>query len=115
MVRRVTVPPGDRTLQERLNEDLLELKAVIVNRPTEWKKRWTRSARSEGRLEGRAEGELSGLRKGQAVTLTKLLIRRFGPLPDSVTQRIAQADSDTLEAWTLRVLDAGTLHDVLDS
>lgn len=99
LVSRVASPLEDRTLRERVTEDLLEMSPVIVNRTTEWKKRWT----AEGR------------REGQAVTLTRQLARRFGPLPDPIAQRIAQADSKTLDDWSLRLLDAGSLQEVLEA
>jgi hypothetical protein len=59
----------------------------------------------EGRQEGRQEGE--------AAFLTRLLERRFGPLPTWARDRIATADTDTLEEWGLRVLDGTTLDEVL--
>jgi hypothetical protein len=45
--------------------------------------------------------------------LMRLLERRFGALPDWAKERIAAADSVALEEWGLRVLDAGSLDDVL--
>ena len=47
---------------------------------------------------GRAEGE--------AKSLTRLLERRFGPLPAAVRSRIDVADLNQLDAWIDRVLDA---------
>jgi hypothetical protein len=78
---------------------------MLANRPAEWKRRWTQ----EGRQEGIAEGE----RKRGAAVLTRLLERRFGPLPDPVRERIASADVGTLEEWSLRTLDAASIEDVL--
>jgi hypothetical protein len=76
---------------------LLEVKTMLANRPAEWKQRWTQ--------EGRREGE--------AALLTRLLERRFGTLPDTAKDRIAAADVSSLEEWSLRVLDAGSLDEVL--
>jgi hypothetical protein len=45
--------------------------------------------------------------------LTRLLERRFGTLPDTAKDRIAAADVSSLEEWSLRVLDAGSLDEVL--
>jgi hypothetical protein len=78
---------------------------MLANRPAEWKRRWTQA----GRQEGIAEGE----RKGEAAALTRLLGYRFGPLPDAARDRIASADIRTLQAWSLRVLDAASLDEVL--
>ncbi len=61
---------------------------------------------TEGRQEGRQEGE--------QILLLRLLQRRFGPLPDWVEQRLGQANTDQLERWGERVLDAPTLLAVFD-
>jgi hypothetical protein len=45
--------------------------------------------------------------------LLRLLERRFGPVPDWARDRIAAADTETLEEWGVRVLDAGSLEAVL--
>ncbi len=68
--------------------------------------------RQEGRLEGRLEGRQEGRLEGEAAVLKRLLIRRFGPLPEWVEPRLAQAGQADLERWADRVLDAPTLTDV---
>ncbi|WP_130472290.1 DUF4351 domain-containing protein [Candidatus Magnetaquicoccus inordinatus] len=45
--------------------------------------------------------------------LTRQLQRRFGDLPPWASQKIADADLATLENWSLRILDAPTLENVL--
>ncbi len=62
-------------------------------------------------LEGERRGEQRGRQEGEATLLLRLLERRFGALPAPVRDRIA--DTATLEAWGLRVLDAGSLDEVL--
>jgi hypothetical protein len=42
-----------------------------------------------------------------------LLDRRFGVLPGSATDRALSADSVTLEARSMRVLDAASVEEVL--
>jgi hypothetical protein len=39
--------------------------------------------------------------------------RRFGPLPDWAADRVRTAETGLLEEWGLRLLDAGSLDDVL--
>ncbi len=46
------------------------------------------------------------------VLLTRQLTRRFGPLPAEVTARMEDADTETLETWAERLLDARTLDEV---
>jgi len=62
-----------------------------------------------GRVEGRAEGMAEGMAEGRRRDLTRLLERRFGPLPGNVTRRIAAADNDRLDRWFERALDADGL------
>ncbi|WP_345251291.1 PD-(D/E)XK nuclease family transposase [Pigmentiphaga soli] len=58
------------------------------------------------------EAREEGLQKGQASLLEGLLIRKFGPLPESVTQRLRSAPVQDLEAWGFALIDAATLDDV---
>lgn len=45
--------------------------------------------------------------------LLRLIERRFGPPDDRVRERIEQADPETLLRWSERILDAGSLDEVL--
>ncbi|NGZ05166.1 MAG: DUF4351 domain-containing protein [Magnetococcales bacterium] len=58
----------------------------------------------EGRQEGRQEGEIS--------ILIRQLQHRFGPVPEWATEKIKQANSSTLELWSLNYMDARTLEEV---
>jgi hypothetical protein len=81
----------------RVPEELLEVRNMLATRAEVWKQQWLQ------------EGE----QKGEATLLLRQLERRFGALPDWARDRIAIADTATLEEWGLRVLDAGSLEDVL--
>ena len=61
--------------------------------------------KAEGRVEGRAEGRV----EGEAKSLTRLLERRFGPLPAAIKSRVDRADLKQLDAWVDRVLDVKSL------
>ncbi|MBF0153137.1 MAG: Rpn family recombination-promoting nuclease/putative transposase [Magnetococcales bacterium] len=65
-------------------------------------------AREEGEARGEARGIQKGLRDGAIQTLLLLLHHRFGPAPDWVQERIAQADLATLTRWTENVLHAAS-------
>ncbi|MBF0176256.1 MAG: DUF4351 domain-containing protein [Magnetococcales bacterium] len=58
----------------------------------------------EGRQEGRQEGE--------AITLLRILRRRFPNLPAWVESKVHAANLDTLDAWIDRAIDARSLNDV---
>ncbi len=52
------------------------------------------------------------MERGEARGLTRLLERRFGPLPPRVRDRIAAGDLDDLDGWLDRTLDADSLEEV---
>jgi hypothetical protein len=53
-----------------------------------------------------------GLKQGELQGEMRLLQRRFRPLPEAITERLAQANVATLETWGERLLDAATLDEV---
>ena len=58
---------------------------------------------------------MEGEQKGGSTMLLRLLQHRFGNLPSWAGERIANADLPTLEAWSLRFMDAKSLDDVFES
>ena len=63
----------------------------------------------------RKEEYKKGVKKGQRELLLRLLTRRFGSLPVSVTERVARASRQEIENWGDRILDAASLDDVFAS
>ncbi|MBF0180416.1 MAG: DUF4351 domain-containing protein [Magnetococcales bacterium] len=58
------------------------------------------------------DGQLKGEQIGEAKMLIRQLQRRFGAVPAWAGEKIAKATSQSLEEWSLRVLDAQSLEDV---
>ncbi len=85
--------PPTKTLQE--------LDMMIAEEPGIWAKQWL----NEGRVEGRVEG--------QADLLLEMIEHRFGQPPASVIAQIRAAQTTQLKTWSLNILDARTLEDVL--
>ncbi len=69
---------------------------------------------SSGERIGIKKGIQQGMQHGEALALQKLLVRRFGTLPASVVERIANARAELLEVWLDRVLDAPNLDALFD-
>ncbi len=67
------------------------------------------------KFRGAVDIQQAGRHEGEAKLLVRLLTRRFGVLPATVHEKIATADSDTLETWGDLVLDARSLEDVFGS
>jgi len=54
-----------------------------------------------------------GRREGESKLLRRQLVRRFGALPAWAEDRLAHAPVEQLEAWADRLLEAGSLAEVL--
>ncbi|MGF1615665.1 MAG: transposase, partial [Gammaproteobacteria bacterium] len=105
---------------------------VLAERVKEWTEQWKQAGleqgrqegREEGRQEGRQEGRLEGFqegrqegveqgtRRGELALLKRLLVHRFGPLPDWVEVKLEGADTAALEGWAERILEAQELEAV---
>jgi hypothetical protein len=62
-----------------------------------------------GKLEGKLEGEL----EGELKILRRQIEKRFGAIPDWADQRLANKSHAALEDLSLRVLDAGSIEELL--
>lgn len=71
---------------------LEELDMMISEKPGIWAQQWKR--------------------EGQADLLLRQIERRFGAVPDVVTQRIHDATESELTLWSLNFVDAATLDEV---
>lgn len=60
-----------------------------------------------------AQGEAKGESRGRAITLLKLLQRRFGQVPENVVARVQSAPIEELDRWAERILDAKSIDDTL--
>ena len=72
------------------------------------------SAERFGIEKGIAQGARLGRQQGEATLLRRLLMRRFGPLPEWVDDRLSLASIEDLETWGDRVLDATKLAEVFE-
>lgn len=99
----MTIPPG--------LQDELAVRIVELNRRKEmpFEDLITRMTKEKVRKEGREEGWVEGRR----FALRKQLRLRFGPLPESVEQRIERAEPGELAVWEDRGPQAATLNDVV--
>lgn len=66
----------------------------------------------KGRQEGRQEGLERGRTEGAVALLERLLIQRFGPLPQTVHRRLAKASLAQVEAWSDALVTAQSLRQV---
>jgi predicted transposase YdaD len=93
----------------RVPEAMQEVRNMLQERVQQWIEQW----KQEGLQAGLQEGLLAGRQQGGSALLLRLLERRFGVLPGWATDRVRAADIATLDEWSLRVLDAASLEEVL--
>jgi hypothetical protein len=75
----------------------------LVDRLKQWE-REDEALVARGRQEGRQEGGFK--------ILSRLLTKRFGPIPPEIHAQLSTATPIKLERWGLRLLDASTLDEV---
>jgi hypothetical protein len=97
----------------RMPDDLMEVRNMLAARAEKWIENWRLAGLEEGRQKGHQEGRQEGRQEGEAAMLLRQLARRFGPLPNWATERVGTADIASLEAWGLRILDAGSLEEAI--
>ncbi|HUQ91001.1 MAG TPA: hypothetical protein VM120_04910 [Bryobacteraceae bacterium] len=115
----------ERTIQEEvtrmpLSIDLME-NEVLREMFLQWEQRGREKGmldgEAKGKAEGKAEGEAKGLEQGrreEAVRLfSRMLERRFGPLPLWVTAKVEKAELPIIEGWLLKLMEASSLEDTM--
>ncbi len=112
---QLLVLSGLRRLEAVIKEETARMPVIIDLMETTVIRGYYLQGKEEGKEEGRQEGKQQGARDEAMTMLTRLLERRFGPLPETVIARLHAADLATLEDWGLRLLDAGVLEEVFQS
>ena len=79
--------------------DLQELKMTLADRFETWA----------------LQHEQRGIEKGEALLLQRLLVRRFGPMPNDRVTQISSATKEQIEHWFDCAVDADRLDDVFRS
>ena len=76
-------------------------------------KRGLEQGRQEGLQEARLEARQEGLREGELAMLRRQIEIRFGALPDWAAEKLAALPVSELEALCERLLDAGSVEELL--
>jgi hypothetical protein len=69
---------------------------------------------AKGLRQGLVQGLVQGRTEAARRMLSRQLEKRFGPVPAELALRIESADLETLERWSLRLMDARTAAETLD-
>jgi predicted transposase YdaD len=98
--------------------NLWEEQTMLSERLDQWEaeflQRGRQAGRQEGLEEGLQEGRQEGRQEGEVALLMRLLRKRFGELPPSVSDRLKLAQPAQLERWGDRLLEARSLSELLD-
>nr|VFK32797.1 MAG: conserved hypothetical protein (putative transposase or invertase) [Candidatus Kentron sp. MB]VFK76550.1 MAG: conserved hypothetical protein (putative transposase or invertase) [Candidatus Kentron sp. MB] len=89
--------------------DYWTTRATMIAVERDSKAKGLAEGRTEGHAEGHAEGREKGRLEGEIAVLRRLLIRRFGDLPNWVESRLLDADASQLETWSERILEISSL------
>jgi hypothetical protein len=100
-------------LQEISADEQTRQRAFIRARALSDERTARREERELGRSEGRAEGRAEGRLEGEAALLRRLLVSRFGPLPQAIDQQIETATPAQRQRWADRLLGADSLAAVM--
>lgn len=68
--------------------------------------------RDQGWEKGLKKGRQEGRQEGAAALLERQLIRRFGPLPQTVRNKLAKSSLAQIDAWSDALPDAESLKQV---
>jgi flagellar biosynthesis/type III secretory pathway protein FliH len=88
------------------------MKTFIDEYIEQGRKKGKQEGRQEGMQQGMQEGRQEGMQQAGYKILSTQLTHRFGDLPKWATEKIDNADIDTLEKWSLRLLSAKKLDEV---
>lgn len=69
----------------------------------------------QGRKQGLKQGREQGRKEGASALLERQLVRRFGPLPQTVQKKLATASLAQVDAWGEALLEATSLQQVFES
>jgi len=75
---------------------------------------WLAEIFHQGEVKGLEQGMVKGRTDSARGILTRQLEKRFGPLPAELTLKIEAADLETLERWSLRLIDSKTAQETLE-
>lgn len=100
-LKRVLLPARIPDIEFPQASDLQEVENMLEETVKDWVRQW------------KQEGLQQGMRQGEAALLKRLIIRRYGSLPQWAAARLEQAEPAQLEAWSERIFDAQTLDDLL--
>ena len=100
-IRYVIAPFKGLELDKPDLQTLTEVRQMLSTRI----KQWEREIAEKGLKRGLEQGREKGLEEGRKDILRKMLVLKFGSLPDWAESQIAHADAALLDQWVENLLD----------
>lgn len=101
---------GLRDLEQAVTEEARKMPLTIdIIKNNKVVQEWMRKGHAEGFERGREEGR----EEGQLTVLRRQIERKFGRVPRWAENRLKSATLAQIDDWSLRILDAPTLKDML--
>lgn len=98
----VLAPHKGIKLKPRDTENLDEVKNMLTTRIEQWE------------VDILEQGREEGIEKGEVVMFLKMLELKYGMLPDWAREKIAQADTKTVESWAAKIFNAKDLPEIFE-
>ena len=116
LLRQLLILAGLRRLEEVVEGEAKKmpiLESILDNRVLGREyKRGLKEGKEEGKEEGKHEGRAEGRHEGERKVISRQIERRFGPLSESATQKLAAMQEAQLGDLSLRLLDAQSLDEL---
>jgi len=115
---KLVILSGLRGLVPAVKEEIENMPIEIDIMENEWLAEIFHQGEEKGLEQGMVKGMVKGLAQGRTEAarhmLTRLLEKRFGTIPLELALRIESADLETLERWSLRLIDARTVAETFE-
>lgn len=108
-INRVLLPRHLPDLVLPRLDRLLEIRTMLIDHSRSWALQWLAQGRQQGIQKGIQVGRLQSSR----LLLSRQMRHKFGRLSRIHWEQLAQADLAQLQAWSIRLLQAESLEDVL--
>ena len=112
-LRRLMILAGLRRLGPVIDEEARQMPILNDIMDHEVLGREFKKGQQLGEQRGEQRGELRGELKGELRIMRRLIERRFGSVPDWAEERLSKLSAAELEALSVRVLDGGSLAELL--
>ena len=110
------------TLPEKMERKLkhtLEKEEIVASYVTSWERIAVKDAKKQGIAQGLEQGAERGLeqgvRKGAGQAFLIALGQKFGPPPEWVKEKVAEADQETIAAWIKKLFSADTVEHIFSA